>query len=103
MAKLISQKRKVTYPEKVRDELYGIVSMMSKQENDSAYFLYVYHVLKAVYDLLQRYETTCRETILIAGLEENESEMREKIIKLQKQTLYDELAVLGLCPENIDV
>lgn len=103
MVKLISPKYKKTYPETVRNELDAIVEMMSKTECDNGCFLYVYCVLKAVYDLLRRYETTCRETIFVAELEKNESEMRKKIIKLQKQTLYEEMSVLGLSAENIEL
>lgn len=103
MVKLISPKYKRTYPEMIRNELYAIVEMMSRAEHDNGGFLYVYCVLKAAYDLLRRYETTCRETIFVAELEKNESEMRKKIIKMQKQTLHEEMSVLGLFAENIEL
>lgn len=87
---MVSQNQRIS-PQIIRDNLQNITDMMMRTNvvNDS--FLYVYCILCGVNILLRRYETCCRETILLADLEENESVMREEIIKLQKQTLYDEL------------
>ena len=93
MVQLIISDKQVISPQIIRDCLQDITDMMirTKSANDS--FFYVYCILYCVSILLQRYETCCRETILLAGLEENESVMRREIIKLQKHTLYDELNV----------
>ena len=93
MVQLIMPKNLQTSPQIIRDSLQNITDMMMRAKATSDSFLYVYYILCGVNMLLRRYETCCRETILLASLEENESVMRREIIKLQKRTLYDELFV----------
>lgn len=103
MVQLIMPKNQRTSPQIIRDALLNITHMMAKTNNASDYFFYVYYILCGVDRLLQRYETCCRETILLADLEKDESVMRNEIIKLQKQTLHDELFVPRCYRENMDI
>ncbi len=103
MVQLIMPKNRRTSPQVIKDNLLNITNLMMKTNNSSDYFFYVYYILCGVNMLLQRYETCCRETILLADLEKDESVMREEIIKLQKQTLHDDLFVPRCYRENMDI
>ena len=91
MIKLIISDNQRVSPQIIRDCLQNITDMMVRANTAGDSFFYVYCILCGVNILLRRYETCCRETILLADLEKDESIMRREIIKLQKQTLYDDL------------
>lgn len=91
MVQLIMSDNQKVSPQIIRDCLQNITDIMMRSKSADENLFYVYCILCGVNILLRRYETCCRETILLADLEKDESVMRREIIKLQKQTLYDDL------------
>ena len=90
---LISARGELISPEDISDKLQMITNIMLESKLHTEQAVYLYNIFSGVYNLLKRYETCSRETLLAVAVEENEQKLREHLSYLHKNALYNKLYV----------
>lgn len=100
---LITAKEKQISPEVISDDLQRVVDMMADSGMKNKQMICIYNILFGASCLLKRYETVSRETLLAAAVDESDKKLREHIVMLHKNALYQKLFVPQIMTEDMDV
>lgn len=100
--KLIKSSFHTVFPQSERENLWQILDKMLQTDLSSSNAIYIFNILYGIYQLIIRYETICREIILMTEIEDDSQKLRNNIHNMCQSTLYDGLQIAGISLENYE-
>ena len=90
---IIKSSLRTVFPQHERDNLWQLIDKMMQSDLNSSQAIYVFNILYGIYQLIIRYETTCKEITLMAEMEDDSQKLRTNVCNLCKGALHDGLQI----------